>query len=78
MVEHVRSHGRLVGWLQDHSQPAWTWLTGGCRPNRDTERLVRESGFEIDPASLRAEGIMVRFEARVSVPRTTDGRGAAT
>jgi ubiquinone/menaquinone biosynthesis C-methylase UbiE len=63
MMEHVRSHGPLLGRLMDLGQPTWTWLTGGCRPNRDTERLVRASGFEIDPASLRADGIMVRFEA---------------
>ena len=78
MMEHVRSHGRLAGWLQDATQPAWTWLTGGCRPNRDTERLVRESGFELDPASLRAEGIMVRFEAKATDRRETGGGGAGT
>lgn len=63
MMEHVRSHGPLVGRLLDLAQPTWTWMTGGCRPNRDTERVVRESGFAIDDASLRARGIMVRFEA---------------
>jgi ubiquinone/menaquinone biosynthesis C-methylase UbiE len=63
MMEHVRSHGPFLGRLMDLGQPTWTWMTGGCRPNRDTERAVREAGFEIDPASLRAKGIMVRFEA---------------
>jgi ubiquinone/menaquinone biosynthesis C-methylase UbiE len=64
MMEHVRAHGRLHAWLQDRAQPAWTWLTGGCRPNRDTERLVRESGFRVDPSSRRGRGIFVRFEAK--------------
>lgn len=63
MMEHVRAEGRLWGWLQDVGQPGWTWLTGGCRPNRDTERVVREAGFEIDPASRRRSGAFVRFEA---------------
>ncbi len=74
MMEHVRSHGRLAGRLQDLGQPAWTWLTGGCRPNRDTERLVRDSGFEIDPASLREEGLMVRFEAAPRADGQRPGR----
>lgn len=64
MMEHVRARHRLHAWLQDLGQPAWTWLTGGCRPNRDTERLVREAGFEIEPASRRDRGIFVRFEAK--------------
>ena len=72
MMEHVRSHGRFLGRLMDLGQPTWTWMTGGCRPNRDTERAVREAGFDIDPESLRAKGIMVRFEAapRGDRPRT--------
>jgi ubiquinone/menaquinone biosynthesis C-methylase UbiE len=64
MMEHVRAHGRLWAWMQDLGQPGWTWLTGGCRPNRDTEQLVREAGFEIDPGSRRGRGVFVRFEAR--------------
>jgi ubiquinone/menaquinone biosynthesis C-methylase UbiE len=64
MMEHVRAEGRLWSWLQDVGQPGWTWVTGGCRPNRETERLVREAGFEIDPASRRRSGTFIRFEAR--------------
>jgi ubiquinone/menaquinone biosynthesis C-methylase UbiE len=64
MMEHVRSSRRLWGWLQDVGQPTWTWLTGGCRPNRDTERLVREAGFDVEPTSRRRRGTFVRFEAR--------------
>jgi hypothetical protein len=26
--------------------PVWSWLGAGCHPNRDTERFVREAGFE--------------------------------
>jgi ubiquinone/menaquinone biosynthesis C-methylase UbiE len=64
MMEHVRAEGRLSSWLQDVGQPAWTWVTGGCRPNRETERLVREAGFEVDPATRRRSGTFIRFEAR--------------
>lgn len=64
MLEHVRSKGRAAAWLQDRAQPAWTWFTGGCHPNRDTEAAVAAAGFAIDPASYRSQGGMRRFEAR--------------
>ncbi len=62
-IEHVRGD-RTLGALQDAAQPAWTAVTGGCHPNRETERALREAGFEIDARSLRAHGIMRRLEAR--------------
>jgi ubiquinone/menaquinone biosynthesis C-methylase UbiE len=63
-LEHVRSP---MGWkarLQDWTQPAWTALSGGCHPNRETERTVEASGFSIDPATLRARDTLRRFVAR--------------
>jgi ubiquinone/menaquinone biosynthesis C-methylase UbiE len=69
MLEHVRAAGAWHGWLQDFSQPAWTWLTGGCRPNRDTERVVARAGFVIDAQSRRASGIMRRFVAAGRGPK---------
>jgi SAM-dependent methyltransferase len=63
MLEHVRSDG-FVARLQDLSQPVWTRLTGGCHPNRETERSVRDSGFGIDAATRRVRGSMRLFSAR--------------
>jgi SAM-dependent methyltransferase len=65
MIEHVRSEIPLVGWLQDRIQPLWTWVAGGCRPNRRTENTVREAEFGIEADSLRRRGVMRRFRARV-------------
>jgi len=64
MLEHVRARGRAAAWLQDRVQPAWTWMTGGCHPNRETEATVLAEGFEVDAATRRARGDMRRFEAR--------------
>jgi ubiquinone/menaquinone biosynthesis C-methylase UbiE len=64
MLEHVRSTVRLVAFLQDAVQPLWTVVTGGCRPNRDTEATLRRVGFEIDVDSRRASRSMRRFAAR--------------
>jgi Methylase involved in ubiquinone/menaquinone biosynthesis len=47
LYEHVRSRNPVGALAQDVVQPVWSWLGAGCHPNRDTERFVREAGFEI-------------------------------
>jgi len=69
MLEHVRASGRVSAWLQDRVQPAWTWATGGCHPNRDTEAAVAAAGFTIDPSTRRARGDMRRLEAHMPMAR---------
>lgn len=69
MLEHVRSTVPWRARWQDRLQPAWTWLSGGCHPNRDTERTVSDAGFAIAADSRRARGTMRRFEARPAVSR---------
>lgn len=69
MLEHVRSRRPWQARLQDLTQPAWTWLTGGCHPNRDTEAAVAAAGFVVVGGTRRAVGNMRRFEARVGEPR---------
>src|SRR5712692_10293774 len=64
MLEHVRSTRPWKGRFQDRSQPLWTWLSGGCHPNRDTERTVEACGFAIEAEGRRAKGDMRRFSAR--------------
>jgi ubiquinone/menaquinone biosynthesis C-methylase UbiE len=64
MLEHVRS---CIPWrarLQDFIQPVWTWMAGGCHPNRDTERTVEAAGFRIEPERRRAKGTNRLFAAR--------------
>ncbi len=65
MLEHVRHDGPVIARLQDWTQPLWTWIAGGCHPNRETEASVEAAGFQIDPESRRAGGVMRRFTARV-------------
>jgi len=65
MLEHVRSSRPWKARFQDRTQPVWTRLSGGCHPNRDTERLVEASGFAIEADGRRAQGDMRRFSARV-------------
>jgi ubiquinone/menaquinone biosynthesis C-methylase UbiE len=62
MLEHVRARAQWRARLQDAVQPAWTRITGGCRPNRDTEAAVARAGFVI--GERRARGTMRRLAAR--------------
>ena len=62
MLEHVRSERRWEARWQDFFQPAWTRITGGCHPNRDTEEAVRRAGFHID--ERRANRNLRRLVAR--------------
>ncbi|MGH6691245.1 MAG: class I SAM-dependent methyltransferase [Gammaproteobacteria bacterium] len=71
MLEHVRSDVRWRARIQDAIQPAWTWVAGGCHPNRDTEAAVERAGFQIQAEGRRAKGINRRFAARMK----TDSEG---
>jgi ubiquinone/menaquinone biosynthesis C-methylase UbiE len=64
MMEHVRSESPTWGKVQDAMQPAWTWVAGGCHPNRDTEAAVEAAGFTIEAEGRRKNGNMRRFVAR--------------
>jgi ubiquinone/menaquinone biosynthesis C-methylase UbiE len=64
MIEHVRARRAWAARLQDRVQPLWTRVTGGCRPNRDTEGAVLAAGFRIEEAGRRASGALRRFLAR--------------
>jgi ubiquinone/menaquinone biosynthesis C-methylase UbiE len=68
MLEHVRSTRPWKGRVQDAIQPGWTWVMGGCRPNRETERTVEAAGFVIEAEGRRAKGDMRRFAAGPATP----------
>jgi ubiquinone/menaquinone biosynthesis C-methylase UbiE len=71
MLEHVRSTRAWMARLQDWIQPCWTRLSGGCHPNRATERAVQAAGFTI--GERRACGTFRRFSARPG-PRAPPSR----
>ena len=64
MLEHVRSSYRFLGWLQDAIQPFWTWLAGGCHPNRRTEATVENAGFVIERCEVPGRTSLRCFVAR--------------
>ncbi len=74
LLEHVRERG-LRGALQDLVQPAWTAISGGCHPNRETEAAVERAGFRIEPESVRRSGAMRRLQARAPAAAATPPPG---
>jgi len=64
MLEHVRSRRPWKAKFQDRVQPLWTRLSGGCHPNRDTERAVETAGFVIEAPGRSEMADMRRFSAR--------------
>ena len=66
MLEHVRSRRAWKAAFQDRVQPLWTWASGGCHPNRDTERAVEAAGFVIDAEDRAEMADMRRFSARAA------------
>jgi len=65
MLEHVQARSRLGARVLNAIQPAWTAISGGCHPNRDTVSTVEAAGFVIDAQSFRSRGLMRRFTARL-------------
>ena len=66
MLEHVRSTVSTMAWWQDFIQPAWTFVSGGCYPNRDTEAAVRQAGFRIGRRGYRSTRNVRLFSATVN------------
>jgi SAM-dependent methyltransferase len=51
VLEHVRGNG-ATGRLQDLIAKPWSWLAGGCEPNRRTLDAIAAAGF--DTSALRS------------------------
>ena len=65
MIEHVRSRRAWKAAFQDRVQPLWTWVSGGCHPNRETERAVESADLAIEADDRAEMADMRRFSARV-------------
>lgn len=63
MLEHVRSRRHWFARWQDLIQPSWTWISGGCHPNRNTEEAVRAARFRILPEGYRCRRNVRLFQA---------------
>jgi ubiquinone/menaquinone biosynthesis C-methylase UbiE len=55
LYEHVRYKNPIGALSQDLISPAWQWFGAGCHPNRNTERYLRDAGFELSNVRIRKE-----------------------
>ncbi len=70
-LEHIRSADPAIRRRQDLLQPLWGPFARGCHLNRDTDRLIREAGFEVSETEEAMRG------APRWVARTVRGVGTA-
>jgi ubiquinone/menaquinone biosynthesis C-methylase UbiE len=47
-VEHGRAPEERVRWWQEHLNPIWTPVAGGCRLDRPIAELIGAAGFRIE------------------------------
>jgi ubiquinone/menaquinone biosynthesis C-methylase UbiE len=47
-VEHGRAPDASVRWWQDHLNPAWKRIGGGCHLNRAIKTLIEGAGFQFE------------------------------
>ncbi len=65
-LEHVRSPRPRMGGFQDRIHPIWERVSGGCRPNQDTEELLRNSSWTIDKLWVSDSGGLIQGSATVA------------
>jgi SAM-dependent methyltransferase len=56
-MEHVRGTD-LRGPIFDVIAPVWSYLSGGCQPNRNTETSIESAGFTITSIERGSFGLL--------------------
>ena len=73
-LEHVRAADAALARWQDRLARPWSWVAGGCRPNRRTRAALEAAGFElvdVEAYDLRPAPPIVRPHLQgVGVART--------
>lgn len=68
LLEHVRAQGKLAAMAQDALVPLTTLFLGNCHWNRDTGRLLTESGFEIVSRQVLEGGLQPFLIVHAKLP----------
>ncbi len=69
VFEHVRSQRPWVAMVQRVATPLWQIPGDGCHLDRDTDRAVREAGFEVESSERLALGLP-HVQLRARTPRS--------
>lgn len=65
LIEHVRAHNPWGAKIQDFLTPLWSRIADGCHLNRETLKIVRANGFEVQKVQEHLRGLVIEIEARV-------------
>ena len=57
VLEHIASDKPVARRLQHAIEPLWTPLAEGCRLTRDTDQMLRQSGFEPEQEEYFSAGM---------------------
>ncbi|MFE8701678.1 class I SAM-dependent methyltransferase [Cytobacillus sp. FJAT-54145] len=63
--EHVRMNHPLLGHLQDTLTPAWKKICDGCHLNRNTHRIITDSGLEVKKMESYYKGLFIVVECTI-------------
>jgi ubiquinone/menaquinone biosynthesis C-methylase UbiE len=66
LLEHMRPEPLPFAWLADLLNLPWYAFNGRCQLNRETQRAIVESGFEVDRVVSKLGGLL-----RLIVAHTT-------
>jgi ubiquinone/menaquinone biosynthesis C-methylase UbiE len=64
LIEHVRSRHEWLGRVQDKLNARWRIWAEGCNLNRDTERNIRQAGFDVLSVRVNYLGLVKTMIAR--------------
>lgn len=72
MLEHVRAQAKMVAWLQDVLVPVTTRCMGNDHWNRDTLRVVLQTGFQVIQARQRSSGLQPMLHVQANRPQAQE------
>jgi ubiquinone/menaquinone biosynthesis C-methylase UbiE len=72
MLEHVRAQAKMVAWLQDVLVPVTTCCMGNDHWNRDTLRVVLQTGFQVIQARQLSGGLQPMLHVQANRPQTQE------
>lgn len=62
LFEHVKMDQKMMGKTQEALTPVWRKMCDGCHLNRDTLKLVKQSGLEVQKVTSYYGGLFLTIE----------------
>ncbi len=66
LLEHMRPQVRSLAWLADLANVPWYAFNGRCHLNRETQKLITQTGFQLERVEKRLGGFFRLIIARTA------------